>query len=284
MGTLRNKHPITKMGHKEAYQSFRIEVPSAFEDVFSHFYFAENMSNEIIVKTLLPSYQTIMIFSFGTPVSFITKQNDEVSVDRCLVMGPVKQAFDYALPPKAEILVASFKDDGFYRFFGDASIAAHFPLHPDEIQHENCFTALWQALSQIHNTNNRVHYILGFCKPYLQQRHPLSAQIARFDDDNRSPVKEIAKKNKLSERAVQINHKKHLGYSAKEISRYQRFFKAIQLIQKTASNTSKTDWFEIIDACGYYDQSQLIHDFKHYINLSPSKYLKFQQEICNPKG
>jgi AraC-like DNA-binding protein len=43
------------------------------------------------------------------------------------------------------------------------------------------------------------------------------------------------------------------------------------------------DWFEVINECGYYDQSQLIHDFKHYINLSPAKYLKFQQDICNPK-
>ncbi|HEY0298211.1 MAG TPA: AraC family transcriptional regulator [Arachidicoccus sp.] len=53
-------------------------------------------------------------------------------------------------------------------------------------------------------------------------------------------------------------------------------------MQSIASNAKKIDWFDIISECGYYDQSQLIHDFKHYINLSPVKYLSFQQDICNP--
>jgi AraC-like DNA-binding protein len=126
--------------------------------------------------------------------------------------------------------------------------------------------------------------LLDFCKPYLQQRNPIAEQIASFDGDNQSPIKAISAENNLSERAVQLNHKKYLGYSAKEISRYQRFLKAIQLIQTIATDTSKIDWFEIISECGYYDQSQLIHDFKHYLNLSPSKYLKFQQDICNPRS
>lgn len=47
-----------------------------------------------------------------------------------------------------------------------------------------------------------------------------------------------------------------------------------------ASTSKKIDWFEIINKCGYYDQSQLIHDFKHYLNISPTKYVKFQQDIC----
>ena len=47
------------------YHAFRIAVPSVYEEVFSHFYFAENTSGDTIIKTLLPSYQTILIFSFG---------------------------------------------------------------------------------------------------------------------------------------------------------------------------------------------------------------------------
>lgn len=270
------------MDHKEPYQSYRIEVPPAFEEVFSHFYYANNTSGETISKTLLPSYQTIMVFSFGTPVSFVTKQNDEVEISKCIVVGPIKQAFDYTLPPKAEILVANFKDDAFFRFFGMATIAEQVPVHPDQLLNENCFTVLWTELSKINSTNNQVNYILDFCTPYLQHRNPIAKQITSFDDSNLDPIKAISEKNKLSERAVQLNHKKYLGYSAKEISRYQRFLKAIQLIQTIASNDSKIDWFEVISECGYYDQSQLIHDFKHYLNLTPSKYLKFQQGICNP--
>jgi AraC-like DNA-binding protein len=272
-----------EMENKEGYNQYRITVPPEFEEVFSHFYFAENRSGEVFTKTLLPSYQTIMVFNFGTPASFITKQNDEIAVDKCLVVGPIKHAFEYALPPGSEILVANFKDDAFFRFFGNAALSQNIPTNPDELLHENCFTLLWSALNKLTDNTTRVNTILDFCRPYLRNRDQIASQIADFESGSLSLVKEISEKNNLSERTIQINHKKYFGYSAKEISRFQRFLKAIQLIQTiTSSNTAKIDWFEIIDQCGYYDQSQLIHDFKNYLNLSPSKYLKFQEAICNP--
>ncbi|MVT09597.1 helix-turn-helix transcriptional regulator [Chitinophaga tropicalis] len=272
------------MENNTDYNHYRIAVPSIFEEVFSHFYFAENRSDEALTLTLLPSYQTIMVFSFGTPVSFITRQNDQVEIDKCLVIGPIKQAVDYTLPPASEILVANFKDDAFFRFFGNASIGTRLAAEPDHLLDDNCFTLLWTELSRMNTTNEKVNHLLEFCRPYIRARNEIAGQIASFDNEGLSSIKEISEKSNLSERSVQINHKKHFGYSAKEISRYQRFFKAIQLIQDIAIENIKVDWFEIIHQCGYYDQSQLIHDFKHYLNLSPSKYLKFQQSICNPRS
>lgn len=268
----------------QKYNNFRIAVPTDFGEVFSHFYFAENKSGETITKTLLPSYQTILIFNFKAKALLHSKQNTQIEIDKCLVLGPIKQAFEYSLLPNSEILVANFKDDTFYRFFGNASVAENLPIHPDELLDENCFTALWNELDKINNVNLQINYILEFCRPYLKPRNAIIEQLTNFKEQNLNPIKAVASDNNQTERNIQINHKKHLGYSAKEISRYQRFLKAIELIQSIASKSTKIDWFEIINECGYYDQSQLIHDFKHYINLSPKKYLKFQQEICNPKS
>lgn len=268
---------------QEKYNTYRIGVPADFEEVFSHFYFAENKSGKTITKTLVPSYQAILIFSFGANILLRTRQNLQITLDKCLVLGPIKQAFEYSLPQNSEILVANFRDDAFYRFFGKASIAGNLPLSPDEMLDENCFTALWAELNKISDVTNRVNFILDFCKPYLSQRNIIIGQLTNFKGQSLNPIKSIASGNNQTERNIQINHKKHFGYSAKELNRYKRFLKAIELIQGIASKASKTDWFEIINKCGYYDQSQLIHDFKHYINLSPSKYLKFQQDICNAK-
>ena len=99
-----------------------------------------------------------------------------------------------------------------------------------------------------------------------------------------NPIKSIASQNNQTERNTQLIHQKHFGYSAKEYNRYIRFINAIALLDKIAFSNSKIDWFDVIVECGYYDQSQLIKDFKHFINLSPTKYLKFQQDICNPKS
>jgi len=272
------------MGNDEKYNNFKISVPADFEEVFSHFYFAENKTSEVITKILLPSYQTILVFSLGTTISLRTKQNSEIILEKCLVLGPIKQAFSYSLPQNSEILVANFKDDAFFRSFGNATVAENLPLDPDSLLDENCFTSLWKELSKMQGINSRVNYILEFCRPYLKKQNNIIEQLTKFEQQTLNPIKSVASKQNQTERNIQINHKKHLGFSSKELNRYLRFLKAVKLVQQISLKSSKFDWFEIINECGYYDQSQLIHDFKHYINLSPSKYLKFQQDICNPKS
>ncbi len=269
--------------NEKEYNSFRIPIPTMFEDVFSYFYVAKNNTGQSVTKILLPSYQTILIFCFGTNASLVTKQATKIEIGKCLVLGPIKQAFAYTLPDGAEILVANFKGDAFYRFFGNAVLSDHRPVHPDELLEENCFTDLWYELNKINKLSERVDYILEFCKPYLRERNTTSQKLTHFKDETFSPIKTIAKETVQSERTIQLKHKKYLGYSAKELNRYHKFLKAVELIQRIAENDTKMDWFEVINQCGYYDQSHLIHDFKHFINLSPKQFLKFQQEICFPK-
>jgi AraC-like DNA-binding protein len=273
------------MDGKNGYNSYRVGIPAAFNEVFSHFYFGENRSSEAITQTLLPSFQTILIFCFGTPASLTTSHGDELVIDKCLVLGPIKQAFTYTLPAQSDVMVVTFKDDAFFRLFGTAVISQSEPVHPDRLLDENCFTILWSKLNELTDNHDRIDYILDFCRPYIRERNAVAAQIASFDNPGLSAVKELSEHNDLSERTLQITHKKHFGYSAKEIGRYQRFLKAIELIQaNVTSNSFKIDWFEVVELCGYYDQSQLVHDFKYYLNLTPSKYLKFQQGICNARG
>ncbi|CAG5002625.1 hypothetical protein DYBT9275_02931 [Dyadobacter sp. CECT 9275] len=228
------------------YTSLRVAVPKDYEDVFTHFYSAGNKSADVITKTFLPSFQTILIFSFGVQPILHSKQNTEVRVDRCLVLGPIKQAFDYSLPPNSQILVANFKDDAFYRFFGNASVSEHLPVDPDDLSDENCFTFLWTQLNKIEDVNDRVNYILEFCKPYLKHRNAIAAQLASFKEERKNPIKCIANQQNQTERNIQLNHKKTFGYTAKEIGRYQRFLKTIELIEHITSKSAKIDWFEIV--------------------------------------
>lgn len=265
------------------YISIRIPVPLEYEEVFSHFYVARNQSPQSVTKTLLPSYQTILVFSLGVPVSFCSPAQTTVEIDKCLVIGPVKQAFGYTLPPGSEILVINFRDDAFYRFFGQI-LAGHVPMNPDDLLDENCFTQLWDEI-RLMPTSERTDHLLAFCKPYLRTRIPTLESLVTLANQSSgiNPIKAVAQQTSQTERNVQLTHKKHFGYSSKELSRYQRFFKAIQLIETRATSDAKVDWFDIIAQCGYYDQSQLTHDFKHFINLSPARFLKFQQDICQAR-
>ena len=100
------------------YRDYRIAVPTAYQQVFSHFYFAENRTGQTIRKTLLPSYQTILLFNFGKKAILQSAEKAVLNLEKCIVLGPIKKAFDYSLPDQSEILVVAFKDDAFYRFFG----------------------------------------------------------------------------------------------------------------------------------------------------------------------
>jgi AraC-like DNA-binding protein len=271
------------MKDAEENNNYRIAVPLAFENVFSHFYFAENKTAHPITKTLLPSFQTILVSNFGSRAFLKSEQNNILEVEKCLVLGPIKQAFDYTLDPGSEILVANFKEDAFYRFFGNVLFDA-LPIHPDALIQKNCFTTLWEELKEIANTRDRVNYILEFCKPYLREQNTIISLLSDFKEDNLNPIKAIASKINQSERNIQLNQKKFFGYTIKEVSRYERFLKAVEVIQKNAVGSITTDWITVVDQCGYYDQSQLIHDFKFYMNISPTKFLKFQSDICSSKA
>lgn len=266
---------------KQHITSNRIDVPSEFQSVFSHFYSAQNNTNQAITKTLLPNFQTIMVFSFGATIHFNTVNNAQINLEKCIVLGPIKQPFDYTLSPGAEMLVANFKDDAFYRFFSQVIISDLLPINPDALLNQNCFTNLWHLIKN-ETTNNRINLILDFCKPYLKSSETAFENFQKHKDNYTvfNPIKIIAQETNQSERTIQLNHKKYFGYTAKEKSRYKRFTQAIELLQ---NQTSKINWFKIIETCGYYDQSQLIHDFKHFTNYSPNQYLKFQQDVCSAK-
>lgn len=266
------------MAEALSYTEYHIPVPEAFEEVFSYFYYAKNDTGAVLTRTLLPSFQTIMVFSFTAGLSLVSKEQTEIPVDKCTVLGPIKQAFTYALQPGAEMLVANFKDDAFYRFFGVALLNDLIPLHPDGLIGENCFTNLWYELNEL-DTIQKTETLLRFCAPYLKGRDAHSVRLANFKDDTQSPIKALSRELQQSERTLQSRHKKYFGYTAKEKARYQRFLQAVNYLH---SHPGSTDWFDIISEFGYYDQSQLIHDFKHYLNLSPGQYLEFQQDICRP--
>ena len=94
-------------------------------------------------------------------------------------------------------------------------------------------------------------------------------------------VKAAAASLQQSVRNVQITYKKHMGYSVNSLARFQRFIKATEIIAEAAAHTpTKELWFEIIETLGYHDQSQLIHDFKYFLAITPMAYLQLQQYYC----
>ncbi|RYY56052.1 MAG: helix-turn-helix domain-containing protein [Chitinophagaceae bacterium] len=262
------------------YRSFSKPVPPAYEAVFTHFYFAVNGTAADIRRTFVPSFQTILLFSFGVVPQVRSQDGTVIAVEKCLVLGPVRRAFDYTLPPGSEILVVNFRDDAFYRFFGQVPRAGQDPVDPDSLFGENCFTDLWSRLKACREDEERIALIVDFTSPYIRARELVPSMLLHHAGAVADPVKMVAGETGQSVRNIQLQQRKVFGYSNKEITRYQRFLKAVEMVSQLPVQNAKTDWFEVIEQCGYYDQSHLIADFQHYLSLSPSKFLAFQEQIC----
>ena len=264
----------------QQYQSFSKAVPTEYTEIFSHFYVAVNGTDEAIHRTFIPSFQTILIFNFGVAPTMRSHDGTEVGIETCMLAGPVRRAFDYTLPSGAEILVVNFRDDAFYRFFGQVLATGLEPVPADSIMGDNCFTNLWQQLNALKSTEDRIDLILKFTAPYIRNRELIPSMLLHHSGSAADPVKTVAGEIGQTPRNIQLQHRKIFGYSNKELTRYQRFLKAVEMVPQVVTRNGKADWFEVIEQCGYYDQSHLIADFQHYLALSPSKFLAFQEQIC----
>lgn len=269
------------------YITGHIAVPEEWDEVFDPFYYAANYQQEAVRKKLSPTFQTILIFNFGAPGVFYLSPDEPLTVEKSMVIGPIKLSHDYVLYPGTDLLIANFKLDAFYRFFGrHLQSYTDFMQHPDELLGDHCFSNLWQELKRLPDMQQRVNRLLDFSAAYLLERDKGSEDIVAGSDPDGviSPIKEIAGKQGQSERSIQLKYKKYLGYSAKEISRYQRYKKALAWLQERAAQGGDIDWFEMIHEFGYYDQSHLIHDFNHFLGVSPAQFLKLQSSICIVSG
>lgn len=266
---------------QQSSTSLIIPAPAGWEDVFSHFYYAANDHGISVQQTLFPHFLPLFIFSYGeAPV--LSLHGQSFTLGHCTVTTPLKKAISFTLPPGSEILTAHLRADTFFRFFRQAPLTEEQPLaNPDRLVSLTCFHQLWQEAKSIHTADERISHLLHTAAGYLRDRQqavpPLLQTLS--GDHPFDPVKSAAASSRQHERTIQLHFRKYLGYTAKEWSRFRKFTQAVELLQISGT----TDWFDIIDACGYYDQSHLIRDFRHFLGRSPSQYLKTQHNICIPE-
>lgn len=80
-------------------------------------------------------------------------------------------------------------------------------------------------------------------------------------------VNELAEKTGISQRQLSRRFQKNIGLGPKEFSRVNRFLRALDYMKKNNGN-SLTD---VAYACGYYDQSHFIFDFKAFAGITPGE-------------
>ncbi len=77
----------------------------------------------------------------------------------------------------------------------------------------------------------------------------------------------------LSPRQLTTVFRSELGLSPKAVSRLMRFEHARQRMAQTVRTGALPDIAATAHACGYYDHSHLVGDFRQYVGASPTQWL-----------
>jgi AraC-like DNA-binding protein len=99
-------------------------------------------------------------------------------------------------------------------------------------------------------------------------------------DAGQARIRDLAAQLGLSQRHFIKVFSKQVGVTPKLFGRVQRFQRAADLTRSKAT----PDWADIAAACGYFDQSHLIHDFQTFSGLSPGDFHRHRSErlLTNP--
>src|SRR5262245_58063523 len=82
-------------------------------------------------------------------------------------------------------------------------------------------------------------------------------------------VRDVARRVGLSQRRFIQICTAQVGLTPKLYGRVRRF----QRVRELVRNATEPDWAALAVACGFFDQSHLIHDFQEFSGLCPTDYL-----------
>jgi AraC-like DNA-binding protein len=264
---------------------YREEIDERLTGILSHFYVIKtDVDKEGSLHHLSPSLEMMLVFNFGTPVSFSfgEKEITRHAIHKIGIFGPMRKMLNYHIKPGNDLLVLNFTLNGFYRFFSEPM--EHFSdehmFDPDLLIQKNRLEKMWEMMNMLPSATQRIElmtqYLLSDLRESDPETLPLLEAASYFHSAQVSPVKAIADKAALTERTVQSRFKRYVGYSSKELLRFLRFKKVLYHILTLTGNL--VDWAALVEGYGYHDQSHLIKDFKYYTGVSPRQFMKLNEQ------
>lgn len=189
----------------------------------------------------------------------------------------------YACPlfvdTRRHVMGVHFKPGGAFRFLG-APANELADLHVDlERIWGRSSQDLREQLSAAANPASRFRVLekslLARLPHTAPQHRAVRAALKILDrEGGETRTRHLAEQLGLSQRHLIQLFSSQVGVTPKVFGRVQRFQRAAHLTR----SGSPPDWADIAAACGYFDQSHLIHDFQTFTGLSPTEFHRQRRE------
>ena len=87
-------------------------------------------------------------------------------------------------------------------------------------------------------------------------------------------VQDLSQKTGYSSSYIDKIFRREIGISPKQFMAMMRFQGTLMDLSDRYRNNSETDYAELVDQFGYYDQAHMINEFKKYSRSTPGAYIK----------
>jgi AraC-like DNA-binding protein len=121
------------------------------------------------------------------------------------------------------------------------------------------------------------HWLLQLAGDRLSSHPAVSFATHALSSKQFRSAAAVADKAGYSQRHFIELFRNQVGLKPKEFQRLCRFRRVVEAVKGQAA----VDWANISLSAGYFDQAHLIHDFKHFSELTPEQYIKCQTPFIN---
>ena len=193
---------------------------------------------------------------------------------RCVLVGPSTQRReDLKLSGTLQVFSIRFSPIGFRALFGiparllrDQAMEAEMVLGPEIVEVHEQLAAVepvqWQTIAE--------EYLLKRVRTLaLSAEARIAAQAAASMRRSRGRVSiaKVAAQSAVSTRHLERAFQEQVGVSPKMFGRLLRLDQALEQVSK------KSNWAEVAIACGYFDQSHMVRDFRAMTRATPVEFL-----------
>lgn len=267
---------------------FRSHIPRApLSEFVDDFWLYEDYVGEHPHERILPSGTFEMVFNLRQDELRIYGVSDREECRRftgSLISGPYAGSFMSDTAEEEAILGVHFKPGGACAVLG-------LPAGEFANTHVDLLT-IWGSAATVLRER-----LCALSEPVERFRFLEQALLERLSDTPRrhgavrvgldvltrtrglAKVQDIARTVDLSQRRFIDVFTAEVGLTPKLFGRVQRFQHAVIL----SRNAIRVDWAQLAVACGYFDQSHLIHEFIEFSGVSPADYHK-RQNLLDSAG
>jgi len=201
----------------------------------------------------------------------------------CFVAGVLTSPLVLLPARSADTMGVRFRPGSAYRFLdGPISALTNRTVRLADLW--GCAaTDLWEQLAAAASDAARVDLISGaLCRRLARLREDRMTAFAVGDlvrSAGRTRVASLSARAGITSRHLQRRFAEQVGTSPKVLARILRFQNTLRL--RAASGKGRADWVRIALACGYADQSHLIHDYASFAGETPASLLAAEGELSS---